>query len=90
MPSSDGSDDIVGVSLPYEGLGSVDLGKEAVDGSLEVDDGTEDAAFQAAPGQPCEEAFDRIEPGAEVGMKWKTQRACRSSQARTLGCLWVA
>jgi hypothetical protein len=27
---------------------------------------------------------------AEVGVKWNTQRGCRSSQARTLGCLWVA
>ena len=27
---------------------------------------------------------------AEVGVKWKTHRGCRSSQARTLGCLWVA
>jgi transposase InsO family protein len=36
----------------------------AVDGSLEVDDGAEDAAFQAAPGQLGEEALDRIEPGA--------------------------
>jgi hypothetical protein len=27
---------------------------------------------------------------AEVGAKWKWNRLCRSSQARTLGCLWVA
>ncbi len=26
----------------------------------------------------------------EVGTKWKVQRGCRPSQARTLGCLWVA
>src|SRR5258707_12194 len=26
----------------------------------------------------------------EVGVKWKTKRSCRSSQARTLGCLWAA
>jgi hypothetical protein len=38
--------------------------EEAVDGGLEVDDGAEDAAFQAAPGQPGEEALDRVEPGA--------------------------
>ena len=24
------------------------------------------------------------------GVKWKVQRGCRSSQARTLGCLWLA
>ena len=27
---------------------------------------------------------------AEVGVKWKTQRGWRDSQAETLGCLWVA
>src|SRR5665213_4545630 len=27
---------------------------------------------------------------AEVGVKWKTKRSCLASQARTLGCLWVA
>jgi hypothetical protein len=25
-----------------------------------------------------------------VGVKWKVQRGWRASQARTLGCLWVA
>ena len=65
MPSSDGGDDFVGVCGPCEGLRfGVGLGEETVDGGLEVDDGAEDAAFQAAPGQPGEEALDRIEPGA--------------------------
>ena len=27
---------------------------------------------------------------AEVGVKWKVQRGCRASHARTLGCLWLA
>jgi hypothetical protein len=27
---------------------------------------------------------------ADVGVKWKWKRLCRSSQARTLGCLCVA
>ena len=26
----------------------------------------------------------------EVGVKWKVKRSCRSSQGRTLGCLWAA
>ena len=64
MPSFDGGDDFVRVGGPGEGLwlgiGVVD---EAVDGGLEVDDGSEDAAFQASPGQLGEEALDRIEPG---------------------------
>ncbi len=37
---------------------------EAVDGGLEVDDGVEDAVFQAAARQLGEEAFDGVEPGA--------------------------
>jgi transposase InsO family protein len=60
----------------------------AVDGGLEVDDGAEEAAFQAAPGQLGEEAA--LSQEHEVGVKWKTKRSCRSSQARTLGCLWAA
>jgi len=27
---------------------------------------------------------------AEVGVKWKVQRGCRTSHWRTFGCLWVA
>src|SRR4051812_48922235 len=27
---------------------------------------------------------------AEVGVKWKWKRGCRTSHARTFGCLWVA
>src|SRR5829696_5636888 len=36
----------------------------AVDGGLEVDDRSEDAALQAALGQRREEGLDRVEPGA--------------------------
>jgi len=46
-----------------KGFGCVSFSEEAVDGGLEVDDGSEDAAFQATPRQLGEEAFDRIEPG---------------------------
>ena len=64
MPSSDGGDDFVGGG-PCEGLRfGVGRGEESVDGGLEVADGAEDAAFRAAPGQPGEEALDRVEPGA--------------------------
>lgn len=36
----------------------------ALDGSLQVDDGMEDAALQALSGQAGEEVFDGVEPGA--------------------------
>ena len=41
----------------------VGLSEEAVDGGLQIDNRSEDAAFEAAPGQLGEEALDRIEPG---------------------------
>ena len=52
-----------GSAVHVKGFGSA-LVSASKDGGLEVDDGTEDAAFQAAPGQLGEEALDRIEPGA--------------------------
>lgn len=44
MPAFDGSDDLVGIGGPSEGLGLVVLCTEAVDCCLEVDDGVEDTA----------------------------------------------
>ena len=64
VPALDGGDDFVGIGGPCEGLWLVVvLGEETVDGSLEVDDGVEDATFQAALRQPGEEALHRVEPG---------------------------
>ena len=40
----------------------IGLFDEAVDGGLEIDDGAEHAAFEAAPGELGEETFDGIEP----------------------------
>ena len=37
--------------------------KETVDGGLEINDRSENPAFEAAPGQLGEEALDGIEPG---------------------------
>ena len=66
-----------------EGFGvGVDIGNEAVDGELQVDDGPEYAALEALARE--------LSQDAEVGVKWKVQRGCRASRCRTLGCLWVA
>jgi hypothetical protein len=43
----------------------VGLPQEAVDGGLEIDDRAEDAAFEAAPGQPS----TALSQEAEVGVK---------------------
>ena len=63
MPSPDSGDDFVGISGPDEGLGlAIVLLEEAVDGALEVVDGSEDAALETALGQNREKAFDGVEP----------------------------
>jgi hypothetical protein len=41
--------------------------EEAVDGGLEIGDGSEDAPLETALGQDCEKALDRIEPGSRGG-----------------------
>src|SRR6202521_6417814 len=64
MPSSDGGDDFVGVGDPLERRrGGVVIVEEAVDGGLEVCDGSEHAALETPLGQDGEEALDGVEPG---------------------------
>jgi hypothetical protein len=76
MPSSDGGDDFVWIGGPGEGPGSVvSLGEEAVDGGLEVDDRSEDAAFEPALGEVGEEAFDGVEPAGRGGREVENEAA---------------
>ena len=64
VPAFDGGDDVVRVCGPCEGLWRlVCLGEESVDGFLEIDDGSEDAALQASAGQLGKEPFHGVEPG---------------------------
>ncbi len=64
VPALDGGDDFVWVGGPGEGFWViVGLVEEAVDGGLEVDDGAEDAAFEAYAGERGEEALDGVDPG---------------------------
>ena len=64
-PAVDGGDDFVGIGGPDERLGVVvGLIDVAVDGGLEVDDGSKDAALQSALGEGGEEGLDRVQPGA--------------------------
>ena len=63
VPTAGGGDDGVGIGGPDEGFGAlIVLGEVAVDGGLEVDQGMEHAAFEAAAGQLGEEALDGIQP----------------------------
>jgi hypothetical protein len=94
VPAFDGSDDFVGIGGPGEGLGFlVMLGKEAVDGGLEVDERMKDSALEATLRQFGEEALDGVEPRArgrrevegealmavEPGAPWDAcgRRSCR-------------
>jgi hypothetical protein len=63
-PSVSSGDDIVWFGFPCERLGAVGIvfADEAIDGSLEVDDGMEDPVFETTARQLCEEAFNGIEP----------------------------
>jgi hypothetical protein len=75
IPAFDGCDDFVRVGGPCEGLWHlICLCEEAVDSGLEIDDGSEDATFQAPLGQLGEVTLHGVEPGAQVGVKWKTKR----------------
>ena len=63
MPALDGGDDLIRAGSPDERLGLlIMLIDEPVDGGLEVDDGVEDAVFEAPSGQLGKEALAWVEP----------------------------
>ena len=66
MPSSNCGGDFVGIGDPLEGFRAGDvILEEAVDGGLEIGDGSEDAAFETALCRDGEETLDvdGVEPG---------------------------
>ena len=64
FPALDSGENTLWIGGPYEGFGiGVCLGDEAVDGDLQVNDGSEYASLEATTRELGEEAFDRIEPG---------------------------
>jgi hypothetical protein len=63
MPWFGGGDNGFGIGLPGERAGGlVVVLDEAVDRFLEGDQRREGAAFEPAPGESGEEAFDRVQP----------------------------
>jgi hypothetical protein len=52
--------------------------EEAVDGGLEVGDGSEDAALEASSGQDGEESLDGVEPGG----RGRGEVECRARMTR--------
>lgn len=64
LPAFDSGEDALWIGGPNEGFRiGVYLGNEAVDGDMQVNDGSEHAPFETTAGELGEEAFDRIEPG---------------------------
>jgi hypothetical protein len=64
FPAFDRSEHAPWVRGPNEGFGiGVCIFDEAVDGELQVNDGSEHATLEALARELGEEAFDRIEPG---------------------------
>ena len=64
MPSFDGGDNFVWIGDPFEGFGmGVVVVEEAIDRGLEVGDGSEDSAFEAAFSEGCEKTLNGVEPG---------------------------
>ena len=89
VPAPDGGDDLVGIGGPGKRLQAifVVLGDEAVDGGLQLDDGVEDAAFQASFGELGEEALDGVEPGAGRGHGVKGKAFMPAEPSADLGML---
>src|SRR5258707_14157132 len=68
MPTIGGGDDFVWIGGPDEGLWLlVEVGDEAIDGGLEIDDAFEDAALEAPLGEDGEETLDGVEPTGRGG-----------------------
>ena len=63
VPTFDGCDDFVWIGSPGKGFGVfVCFCDEAVDSSLEIDEGVEDAAVEPPLGEFGKETFDSVEP----------------------------
>jgi hypothetical protein len=91
FPAFDSGEDAVGICGPDEGFWfGIGFQDEAVDGGLEIADGSEDAANEPPLVSLAKKVSTALSQDAEVGVKWKVQRGCRASHSRTLGCLWVA
>ena len=85
-----GQDDLGGFN-PDKGFGiGIVFGQVGVNGSLQIGNRVEDAARMRWRVILEKKFSTPLSHEAEVGVKWKTQRGWRDSQAKTLGCLWVA
>jgi hypothetical protein len=91
FPSPDLFDDCIWISGPDEGFWVVvGFDEVSVDGRLEINDALEHASLEPLSSQVAKKPSTALSQDADVGVKWKWNLGCRSSQARTFGCLCVA
>ena len=91
MPAFDLGQDRVRLCGPDEWLGClVVLGEVAVDRGLRSTSEWNTPRRRRRRVSLAKKPSTAFNQDAEVGVKWKLQRSWRLSQARTLGCLWVA
>ena len=91
MPASDGGDAFIWVGGPGDGLWlCVVLVGKAINGGLEVDDGSEDAALQLSLRQLGEEALNGIAPGAGCRRDAEDEALVPVGPPAHRGCLRVA
>jgi len=83
----DGGDDAIGVSGPHEGLGSALVRRGAVDGGLEVDNRADTPRLSRRRVSLENKVSTALSQEHDFGVKWKTKRGCRASQAFHLGML---
>jgi hypothetical protein len=82
MPSFNGGDDFAWISGPVEGLRLlVVLFEEAIDGGLEIGDGSEHASLQSPLCEYCEKSLDGAFMQAHTTSS-KTRRKSSLSQKR--------
>ncbi len=61
----------------------------ACDGVFELGNGFEDAAADSSASDRREKPFDGVEPGGDVGVKWKVHRGCVASHFKHWDvCAW--
>jgi hypothetical protein len=82
---------IVGIGGPYERFGVViGLGEKALDGGLEIDEGSEDAALQSSLAEFGKKALDGIEPGGRFGWVMEHEARMAIEPGAHLGVLVAA
>jgi len=78
--------DVVGLGGPDERLWILIVrGDTFIDSRNQFGNASEGAALQAIRREAGEEALDRVELEADVGVKWAWRRGCLSSHSVTFG-----